>query len=154
MPVKRITIIVTKGTLDWAYPPFILASTATALGYECRMFFTFYGLRLLKRDLQYLDMSTVGNPAALTRVPVLMQLLPGMQEWFTEKMRRKLKAKGVPGIEELRQICLDAEVRMFACQMTAELHGFRKRDLIDEVEFAGAATFFDSAGESDICLFT
>ena len=154
MPSKKITIIVTRGTLDWAYPPFILASTATALGYECRMFFTFYGLRLLKRDLQYLDMSTVGNPAFPTRLPVLMQFLPGMQEWFTSRVRRRLKARGIHDIEELRRICLDAEVRMFACQMTAELHAFRKRDLIDGVEFAGAATFFDSAGESDICLYT
>lgn len=154
MPLKRITIIVTKGSLDAAYPPFILASTATALGYECRMFFTFYGLRLLKQDLQYLDMSPLGNPAIATRMPVVLQLLPGMQALFTRKMRARLQAKGVADIAELRQLCLDAEVRMFACQMTAELHAFRKRDLIEGIEFAGAATFFDSAGESDICLYT
>ncbi|MFO8152866.1 sulfur carrier protein DsrE2 [Thioalkalivibrio sp.] len=153
MSAKIITIIVTKGSLDWAYPPLILASTATALGYECRMFFTFYGLQLLKRNLR-LQASPLGNPALGSRVPVLIQTLPGMQAIFTRKMREKLHAKGVADIEELRQLCLDADVKMYACQMTAELHSFSKKDFIPGVEYAGAATFFQSAGESDICLFT
>jgi len=153
MSAKIITIIVTKGSLDWAYPPLILASTATALGYECRMFFTFYGLQLLRRRLR-LQVSPLGNPALAPRVPVLVKALPGMQGMFTRKMQQKIRAKGVAGIEELRQICLDAEVRMYACQMTAELHNYSKKDFIPGVEYAGAATFFQSAAESDICLFT
>lgn len=153
MSAKIITIIVTKGSLDWAYPPLILASTATALGYECRMFFTFYGLQLLKRNLR-LQVSPLGNPALGSRIPALIQTLPGMQAMFTRKMREKLRAKGVADLEELRQLCLDADVKMYACQMTAELHNFTKKDFIPGVEYAGAATFFQSAGESDICLFT
>ena len=153
MSAKIITIIVTKGSLDWAYPPLILASTATALGYECRMFFTFYGLQLLKRNLR-LQVSPLGNPVLGSRIPVLIQTLPGMQAMFTRKMREKLSAKGVADLEELRQLCLDADVKMYACQMTAELHNFTKKDFIPGVEYAGAATFFQSAGESDICLFT
>ncbi|MBS0002486.1 MAG: DsrE/DsrF/DrsH-like family protein [Thioalkalivibrio sp.] len=153
MSAKIITIIVTKGSLDGAYPPLILASTATALGYECRMFFTFYGLQLLKRNLR-LQVSPLGNPALGSRIPVLIQTLPGMQAMFTRKMREKLRAKGVADLEELRQLCLDADVKMYACQMTAELHNFTKKDFIPGVEYAGAATFFQSAGESDICLFT
>jgi len=153
MSAKIITIIVTKGSLDGAYPPLILASTATALGYECRMFFTFYGLQLLKRNLR-LQVSPLGNPALGSRIPVLIQTLPGMQAMFTRKMREKLRAKGVADLEELRQLCLDADVKMYACQMTAELHNFTKKDFITGVEYAGAATFFQSAGESDICLFT
>jgi peroxiredoxin family protein len=153
MPGKVITIIVTKGSLDWAYPPLILASTATALGYDCRMFFTFYGLQLLKRRLN-LRVSPLGNPVLGPAIPVLVKALPGMQSLFTRKMQEKIRAKGVAGIEELRQMCLDAEVRMYACQMTAELHNYSKKDFIDGVEYAGAATFFASAAESDICLFT
>lgn len=153
MSAKIITIIVTKGTLDWAYPPLILASTATALGYDCRMFFTFYGLQLLRRNLS-LKVSPLGNPALAPEIPVLVKALPGMQSLFTRRMQEKIRAKGVAGIEELRQICLDAEVRMYACQMTAELHNYSKKDFIAGVEYAGAATFFDSADESDICLFT
>lgn len=153
MSAKRITIIVTKGSLDGAYPPFILASTATALGYDCRMFFTFYGLQLLRRRL-CLKVSPIGNPALSPGMPALVKALPGIQALFTRKMQERIQAKGIAGIEELRQLCLDADVRMYACQMTAELHNYRKKDFITGVEFAGAATFFDSAGESDICLFT
>lgn len=153
MSGKIITIVVTKGSLDWAYPPLILGSTATALGYECRMFFTFYGLQLLRRRLR-LQVSPLGNPALAPRMPVLVKALPGMQALFTRKMQEKVHAKGVADIEELRRICLDAEVRMYACQMTAELHNYRKKDFVPGVEFAGAATFFQSASESDICLFT
>jgi peroxiredoxin family protein len=153
MSQKSIAIIVTKGTLDWAYPPFILASTATALGWECRMFFTLYGLRLLKKELQ-LEVSPLGNPALTPRVPVLLRMMPGMQSLFTRAMHRKIQEKGIAGIEELRRLCQEAEVRMFACQMTADLHEYRKEELIDGVEAAGAATFFDVAHRSDICLFT
>ncbi|TVP89218.1 MAG: peroxiredoxin family protein [Thioalkalivibrio sp.] len=153
MSAKIITIIVTKGSLDWAYPPLILASTATALGYECRMFFTFYGLQLLKRNLR-LQVSPLGNPALGSRIPVFLKALPGMQAMFTRRTRERLRAKGVADIEELRQLCLDADVKMYACQMTAELHEFTKKDFIPGVQYAGAATFFQSAGESDICVFT
>ncbi len=153
MSAKVITIIVTKGSLDWAYPPLILASTAAALGYECRMFFTFYGLQLLKRNLR-LQVSPLGNPALGSRLPVFIKTLPGVQAIFTRKARERLRAKGVADIEELRQLCLDADVKMYACQMTAELHEFTKKDFIPGVEYAGAATFFQSAGESDICVFT
>ena len=65
-----MTIIATKGTLDWGYPPFILASTAAALGWDVSMFFTFYGLELLKKDLRKLKVSPLGNPAMPMKMPM------------------------------------------------------------------------------------
>ncbi|CAK0753858.1 Sulfur carrier protein DsrE2 [Gammaproteobacteria bacterium] len=151
---KKLAIIATKGTLDWAYPPFILASTAAALGYEVQVFFTFYGLKLLQKKLD-LQVSSLGNPGMPMPmpVPVLMQALPGMQRMMTMMMKKKMKAKGVASLETLRDLCIEAEVKFIACQMTVELFDFSPSDFIPEVEFAGAALFFDFAGESDICLY-
>jgi peroxiredoxin family protein len=151
---KKLAIIATKGSLDWAYPPFILASTAAALGYEVQIFFTFYGLQLLRKKLD-LQVTSLGNPAMPMPmpVPVLMQILPGMQSFMTMMMKNKMKAKGVASVEELRSLCQEAEVKMVACQMTVDLFEFDTSEFIDGIEYGGAATFFEFAGESDICLY-
>ncbi|MBC8211033.1 MAG: DsrE/DsrF/DrsH-like family protein [Gammaproteobacteria bacterium] len=154
MTEKKLAIIATKGTLDWAYPPFILASTASALGYETEIFFTFYGLQLLKKDLN-LQVSSLGNPGMPMPmpVPVILQALPGMQSMMTMMMKQKMKSKGVASVEELRELCVEAEVRLVACQMTVDLFEFDTKDFIDGIEYGGAATFFEFAGQSDICMY-
>jgi peroxiredoxin family protein len=155
---KKLAIIATKGTLDWAYPPFILASTAAALGYETQIFFTFYGLQLLRKNLD-LKVSPLGNPGMPMPYgmdkwfPVLGTALPGMEAVMTAMMKQKMKAKGVASLEELRDLCQEAEVKMIACQMTVDLFEFNPKEFIDGIEFGGAATFFEFAGESDICLY-
>ncbi len=154
MQEKELAIIATKGTLDWAYPPFILASTASALGYETEIFFTFYGLQLLKKDLS-LQVTSLGNPGMPMPMPmpVLLQALPGMQSMMTMMMKQKMKSKGVASVEELRELCQEAEVRLVACQMTVDLFEMDTKEFLDGVEYGGAATFFEFAGESDICLY-
>ena len=154
MSEKKLAIIATKGSLDWAYPPFILASTAAALGYEVQIFCTFYGLQLLRKKLD-LKMSSLGNPGMPMPMPmpVLLQALPGMQSMMTSMMKQKMKSKGVASIEELRNLCIEAEVKLIACQMTVDLFEFRNDQFIDGIEYGGAATFFEFAGQSDICLF-
>jgi peroxiredoxin family protein len=151
---KKLAIIATKGSLDWAYPPFILASTASALGYETQIFFTFYGLQLLRKDLN-LQVTSLGNPAMPMPfpVPVIMQTLPFMQGMMTSMMKAKMKKKGVASVEELRSLCVEAEVKLVACQMTVDLFEFNTSDFIDGIEYGGAATFFEFAGQSDICLY-
>jgi len=151
---KKLAIIATKGTLDWAYPPFILASTAAALGYDTEIFFTFYGLKLVEKKLD-LKVSSLGNPGMPMPmpVPVLMQALPGMQSMMTVMMKKKMKSKGVAPLEELRELCQEAEVRFIACQMTVDLFEFNTSDFIDGIELGGAALFFEFAGDSDVCLF-
>ena len=154
MDEKKLAIIATKGTLDWAYPPLILASTAAALGYETQIFFTFYGLRLLEKKLT-LQVSPLGNPGMPMPmpVPVMIQALPGMQSMMTTMMKKKMASKGVASLEELRELCIEADVKMVACQMTVDLFEFDTSDFIDGIEYGGAATFFEFAGESDICLY-
>jgi len=154
MSEKKLAIIATKGSLDWAYPPFILASTAAALGYEVQIFFTFYGLQLLRKKLD-LKLTSLGNPGMPMPMPmpVLLQALPGMQSMMSVMMKNKMKSKGVASVEELRSLCIEADVKMIACQMTVDLFEFSNNEFIDGIEFGGAATFLGFAGESDICLF-
>ena len=158
MSQKKLAIIATKGSLDWAYPPFILASTAAALGYETQIFFTFYGLQLLKKKLS-LAVTPLGNPGmpmpmAMDKwFPVIGTAIPGMQSMMTAMMKSKMKAKGVASVEDLREMCLEAEVKMIACQMTVDLFDMNPSDFIDGIDYAGATTFFEFAGESDVNLF-
>jgi peroxiredoxin family protein len=155
MAAKKMAIIATKGALDMAYPPLILASTAAALGWEVQVFFTFYGLQLLRKDLQGIKISPLANPAMPMPVPmpVVVQMLPGMESMATMMMKGKLKKKGVASLTELRSLCLEADVKFIACQMTVDLFDFQKSDFIDGIEFGGAATFLKFAGETDVCLF-
>ena len=151
---KKLAIIASKGTLDGGYPPFLLASTAAALGFEVKIFFTFYGLQLLNKDLS-LKVSPLGNPAMPMPVPVpsIIQVLPGM-EWFaTWMMKRKLKQKGIATIAELRDICIESEVELIACQMTVDLFDFKHEDFIDNISLGGAATFLEFSSQADTTLY-
>lgn len=158
MSAKKMTIIQTKGTLDWAYPPFILASTAVALGYQVNIFFTFYGLQLIRKDLK-LKVSPLGNPGMPMPMgmhnwfPVLGTALPGMEAMMTAMMKSKIKSKGIASIEELRAICVESEVRMIGCQMTVDLFDWDPKDFISGVELGGAATYLEAAGDSDVTLY-
>ena len=158
MANKKLAIIATKGTLDWAYPPFILASTASALGYDVEIFFTFYGLQLVKKNLA-LQVSPLGNPGmpmpmAMDKwFPVIGTAIPGMQSIMTMMMKAKMKKKGVASVGELREMCAEGGVKMVACQMTVDLFDMDSKEFIDGIELGGAATFFQFAGEADITLY-
>ena len=165
---KKLAIIATKGTLDWAYPPFILASTAAALGYEVQVFFTFYGLQLLRKDVSGLKVSPLGNPGMPMKMPfgpkwfkdinwnipnAIQSLVPGYENVASSLMKMTIKNNGVATIAELRSLCQEAEVKFIACQMTVDLFDMHRPDFIDGIEYAGAAAFFEFAGQSDICLY-
>ncbi|MBF0167456.1 MAG: DsrE/DsrF/DrsH-like family protein [Alphaproteobacteria bacterium] len=157
---KKMTMIVTKGSLDWAYPPFILATTAASLGHQVSLFFTFYGLALLKKDVSDLQISTLGNPAMAMPMmgthmimPNMVSMLPGVDAMCSAMMKNLIKKKGVASIGELREAAIDLGVRFIGCQMTLDLFEMKKEDLIDGIELAGAATYIEIASESEINLF-
>lgn len=156
---QSMTIIVTKGTLDWAYPPFILATTAAAMGINTTMFFTFYGLPLLLKDLK-LKISTLGNPAMKfpmmgmhMGMPNIMSAIPGVDAACSAMMKKLMKDKGIATIEELRDLAIDADVNMIACQMTMDLFDYDLKDMIDGPTLGGAATWMENAAQSDINLY-
>jgi peroxiredoxin family protein len=156
---KSMSIIVTKGSLDWAYPPFILATTAAAMGLPVTMFFTFYGLPLLNKKLN-LQVTAAGNPAmkmpmmgAHMGLPNLVTAIPGVDAMCSVMMKNLIKKKGVASIEDLREAAVDMEVRMIGCQMTMDLFEFSQDDMIDGIEIGGAATYIECATKADINLF-
>jgi peroxiredoxin family protein len=155
MAAKKLAIIASKGALDMAYPPLILGSTAAALGWEVQVFFTFYGLQLLRKSLDDIAISPLANPAMPMPVPMptIVAVLPGMEAMATAMMKAKMKKKGVASLEELRATCLESDVKFIACQMTVDLFDFKKEDFIDGIEYGGAATFLGFAGNTDVCLF-
>lgn len=157
---KKMSIIVTKGTLDWAYPPFILATTAAALDVKVSMFFTFYGLQLLKKNLDHLQISTLGNPAMEMplfgmhmTMPNIVAAIPGVDAMCSTMMKNLIKKKGIASIPELRELALESDVEMIGCQMTMDLFEWTKNDLIDGIAVGGAATYMATALKSDINLF-
>jgi len=164
-----LTIIATKGTLDWAYPPFILGSTAAALGWNVSMFFTFYGLQLLRKDLSFLKVSPLGNPGMPMKMPfgpewfqhinwnipnAVQSVVPGFESLASTLMKQTIHNKGVATIPELREAAIEAGVNLIGCQMTVDLFGFSRDDFIPEVkEYVGAATFLPKARDADVSLF-
>jgi len=164
---KKLALLASKGTLDWAYPPFILASAAGAMGWDVCIFYTFYGLTLLKHDLTA-AVSPLGNPAMPMKMPfgpegfqninwpmpnLLMANVPGFESLATTLMKQTFKNKGVASIEELRQMCIEMEVKMIGCQMTMDVFGFKREEFIKECEIGGAATFLEYAVDADVQLF-
>jgi len=156
---KSMSIIVTKGTLDWAYPPFILSTTAAALGLNVTMFFTFYGLPLLLKKLD-LQLTAAGNPAMKMPMmgghmgmPNFMSMIPGVDAGASMMMKDMMKKKGVATFEDLRALAIESDVRIIACQMTMDLFEYKKEDMIDGIEIGGAATYIEVATNSHINLF-
>jgi peroxiredoxin family protein len=156
---KSMSIIVTKGSLDWAYPPFILATTAAAMGLPVTMFFTFYGLPLLLKKLN-LQVTAAGNTAMKLPMmgmhmglPNLLTAVPGVDAACSVMMKNLIKKKGVASIDDLRDMAVEAEVRLIACQMTMDLFEYDKEDMIDGIDIGGAATYIECATQADINLF-
>jgi len=164
---KRMALIASKGTLDWAYPPFILASTAAAMDMEVGIFFTFYGLTLLNKEIDA-KVAPHTNPAMPMKMPfgpegfqniqwpipnVVMGNVPGFETMATSLMKKTFKNKGVATIEELREICIESGVKMIGCQMTMDVFGFDKIQFVDGVDIGGAASFLEFAADADITLF-
>lgn len=166
---NKMTIIATKGTFDWAFPPFIIASTGVAMDKEVTIFFTFYGLNLLLKDLSKLRVSPVANPGMpmklpfgpewlqkvdfAPKIPNVLWNLPFTEHLATFLMKKTMKKHGVAKLEELRAMCQEFDVKLIACEMTVGLFGYNKDDFIDGIEFAGAATYFEEASTGNHHLF-
>lgn len=158
---KRLTLIVSRGTLDQAYPSLVMATTAASMGWEVAISFTFYRLDIVHKDrMPKLSVSPVGNPAmpppmrkVPVRIPTLVGALPGMKTAATTMMKSWMSNANLASIPELLEIANELGIRMYACNTTLRVLGVAKEDLIDGVGFAGAPAFLDFAGESDVQLF-
>jgi peroxiredoxin family protein len=151
---KRVAIVATKGTLDMAYPPLILATSAAAMDMEAAIYFSFYGLDIINKN-KYGDLKVppLANPAMPVPMPNILGVLPGMTRMASWMMKDWMKKGGVPTIPDLVEMAQENGVRLIACQMTLDVLGIKKEDLIDGLEFGGAGAFLDYAADADITLF-
>jgi peroxiredoxin family protein len=155
---KRMAIISTHGSLDAAYPPMILATAAVAMDMEAAIFFTFYGLEIIKKgNADKLQVSPIANPAMPQpfpgiSVPNIIGVLPGMTAVATNMMNGWMKKANVAKLSELLEMAVESGVRIIACQMSMDVMGIKKEDLIDGVEVAGAAAFIEFAADDAIAL--
>lgn len=149
---KRMTIIATKGTLDMAYPPLILASTAAAFGWDVVVFHTFWGLDILhEKKSKKLKLSAVGNPSM--PMPNAIAALPFMDSVATKMMEKQIKDNGTATIEELIDVSLESGVDLQACQMTMDLMDYEDDDLFEGVTTGvGAATALQHMADADVQL--
>ncbi|MGA7270927.1 MAG: DsrE/DsrF/DrsH-like family protein [Acidimicrobiia bacterium] len=151
---KRLALVASKGTLDQAYPPLILASTAASLGWEAGIYFTFYGLDILHRKrLEKLKVASLANPSGPVQVPNLLGVVPGATAAATKVMRKWMKDASMPDVPEFLAMVRDLGVRIFACSTTMGVMGVSEDDLIEGCDIAGAAAFLDFAADADVQLF-
>ncbi|GAC1393171.1 MAG: hypothetical protein NVSMB38_20030 [Ktedonobacteraceae bacterium] len=149
---RKVAIIASKGTLDMAYPPLILATTAAAMDAEVHVFFTFYGLNILKKhSAEKLQIAPIANPAM--PIPNILGMLPGMTPMATKMMKGMFSKHNVVSISELLRQALELNVKLIGCQMTMDVMGIRREDLLDEIEIGGAATFLGFANGAHTTLF-
>lgn len=154
MANKKMTIIASKGSLDMAYPPLILATTAAAMDLDVTIFFTFYGLQIIKKDnADKLKISPLGNPAMPMSIPNLVATLPSMEAIATSMMKGMFKKHGVATVGQLLELARESGVKLIACQMTMDVMGIKQSEVIEGVEFGGAASWMDIAAESQVNLF-
>jgi peroxiredoxin family protein len=150
---RRLAIIASHGTLDAAYPPLILASTAAAMDMEVAIFFTFYGLEILKKDrADKLQVAPIANPAMPMPVPNIVGMLPGMTAMATWMMNDWMKKANVAKLSELLEMAMESGVRLIGCQMTMDVMGVKIEDLVEGIEIGGAATFLEFASDNAIAL--
>lgn len=155
---NRLAMISVHGSMDMAYPPLILATAAVAMEMEAAIFFTFYGLQIIKKgNIDKLQVAPVGNPAMPQpvpgiSVPNILGMLPGMTAVATGMMNSWMKKAQVAKLSELLDMAIEFDVRLIACQMSMDVLGIKKEDLIDGIEIGGAATFLEYASKDAITL--
>lgn len=158
---RRLALIASKGTLDMAYPPLILGTTAASMGWEVGIFFTFYGLDIVHKERsKKLAVSPIGNPAMPpplaafpVKVPNVVGMLPGMTTAATAMMKSWMDRANLAPLDEMLAIAKELGVKMYACNTTLRVMGIEKEDIMDGVEFAGSPAFLDFAAGADVQLF-
>lgn len=146
-PIEHLSVIVSKGTLDMAYPGLILANAARMSGIDATLFFTFWGLDVVtEKSIDHLHVATVGNPSM--HIPTLIGGLPGMESVASEVMKKQMEKLDIPPVREMIEILSDSGAKLYACQMAMDMFKRTREDLVPQVDdVITAMDFFDvSAG--------
>ncbi len=150
---RKLSIIVSKGSLDMTYPPLILANSARMSGIDVDLFFTFWGLDIItKKKMKNLQVATVGNPNMHPwfHIPTLIGALPGMSAMASWMMRREIDKLDFPPVDEFMQIMIDSGAKVFGCKMSMDMMKLTQEDLIDGAEVLGAMEMLDMSQGAQI----
>ncbi len=149
--IQKVSIIISRGSLDGVYPGLIMANGARMEGIETNVFFTFFGLEaIMKKRQKKLKVATVGNPAM--HIPSLIGILPGMSAFATWKMKQEMEKLDIPPVDEFIEMIADAGATLYACKATVEMFHLSKDDFVEQVDsIINVGTFYEvSAGGSII----
>ncbi len=130
---EKFSMVVSEGSFDKALMPLIMGTTAASMGMEVHVFYTFFGLKLLKKGAR--------------------PKLPGMMRFFTGMIEKKMKKIKVPGYQEMMQQARDLGVNFYACSTSMELMGVKESDLLEGTKVLGASSFLNIAADSKVSLF-
>jgi len=152
-PPRKLCLVSSKGSLDMAYPPLILANAARMTGIEAHIFFTFWGLDIItKKKLDSLKVATVGNPNMHPwfHIPTLLGIIPGMSAAASWMMRREIDKLDFPPVGEFVEMVMDAGTCVYGCKMSMDMMRLTKDDLVDGAEILGAMEFLEIADNSQV----
>ena len=152
-PIEKVSIIVSKGSLEGVYPGLIMANGARAEGMECNLFFTFFGLDAIHRKrMEHLKVATVGNPGM--HLPTLIGGLPGMSALATHMMNKKMEELDIPPVGEFMEMIADTGAGIYACKASVDMFHLEKNDFIPQLDdIITVGEFYEMAAGGQI-IFT
>jgi peroxiredoxin family protein len=151
--IDKVSIVISKGSLDGIYPGLIMANGARAEGIDANLFFTFFGLDAVHRErIDHIKVATVGNPGM--HMATLIGALPGMSALATHMMNKKMDALDIPPIGEFIEMIGDTGAGMYACQASVDMFGLAKDDFVDQIQAViTVGEFYEKAAGGEI-IFT
>ena len=152
-PIKKVSIIISKGSLDGVYPGLIMANGARMEGIEASVFFTFFGLEaIIKKRMNSIKVATVGNPGM--HIPTVLGAIPGMSSIATMMMKKEMDKLDIPPVVEFIEMLDAAGAKLYACKAAMDMFHFEKDDLTEEVDdILTIGEFYEVSAGSQI-IFT
>ena len=152
-PIEKVSIIISKGSLEGVYPGLIMANGARMEGIEANVFFTFFGLDAIHKERSSkIKVATVGNPGM--HMPTWIGAVPGMSAVATKMMGKKMEELDIPPIPEFVELVSDSGGGLYACKASVDMFGFTKDDFVDQVnEIITVGEFYEQAAGAEI-IFT
>ena len=152
-PIEKVSIVISKGSLEGIYPGLIMANGARMEGMEANVFFTFFGLdAITKKRQDHIKVATVGNPAM--HIPTIVGAVPGMSWMATKMMARKMEKLDIPPVPEFVEMIADSGAGVYGCKATVDMFGLADEDFVAQV--TGVITvgeFYEKAAGGEI-VFT
>jgi peroxiredoxin family protein len=151
--IKKVSIIISKGSLEGVYPGLIMANGARMEGIEANLFFTFFGLEaIIKKKMDKLKVATVGNPAM--HMPSLLGILPGISAFATSMMKKEMEKIDIPPVSEFIEMIHDAGAKLYGCKATVDMFHLTMDDFCEQTEdVINVGTFYEISAGGEI-IFT